>query len=163
MTTPALLTALAAAAPQASEPQILDLDGTLFVVLGLFLVLAVVLNQLLWKPYLKVKTERIARVDGYKEEATKAEAMAAERLTRVEAELAEARKLGAGELSLARSEAQAREATLVAEAQASSQRALTEARQKLDQALAAQRASLETRARELGREAAQRVLGRAVS
>jgi len=53
---------LAPAAPQSHEPQLIDLDGTLFVQLGLFLLAVVVLYRFLWKPYLRVRDERVTRV-----------------------------------------------------------------------------------------------------
>ena len=115
-------------APQSHEPQLIDIDHTVFVQLGLFLLLILVLSRLLWKPYLRVRGERVARVEGYREEAARLEADAQQRLDRAEAALAEARRVGAGERAVARAEAQAREQTLLAEANAAAQKALGEAR-----------------------------------
>ena len=53
---------LLTAAPEAHEPQLIDIDHTVFVQLGIFLVLFLVLSKFLWKPYLRVRTERVARV-----------------------------------------------------------------------------------------------------
>lgn len=160
--TPASLLIGVANAPQSPDQQLLDIDQTLFIQLGLFVVLALLMNQLLWKPYLRVRAERVSRGQGYRDEAARMEKDAETRLVRVDKELAEARRQGSGELALARAEAQAREQTLIAEAQASAQVALADARAKLDAALAGQRATLESRASSLGREAAERVLGRPV-
>ena len=101
---------------------------TVFVQLGIFLLLMLVLGQFLWKPYLRVRTERVARVEGYREEAVRLEADAQQRLARADAALAEARRVGAGERAVARAEAHAREQTLLAEATAATQRKLAEAR-----------------------------------
>ncbi|MDX2023187.1 MAG: ATP synthase F0 subunit B [Deltaproteobacteria bacterium] len=170
--TPAFLTslldatqtvALGVAAPQAAESQLLDVDGTVFVMLGLFLVMLAVLTPLLWKPYLKIKAERSTRVDGYRAEAEKMALNAQAQFDKVEKELAAARREGAGSLAVARSEAQAREQTVLAEAHAKARAVLTEAKAKLDAALAAQKANLNQRAESLGREAASKVLGRSVS
>src|SRR5262245_8654702 len=84
-------------APQSPDQQLLDIDGTFFVMLGIFLLTMFVLNQLLWKPYLRVRGERVARVDGYRDEAKRLEGEAASRLQRVEAELADARRAGSAE------------------------------------------------------------------
>src|SRR5262252_5615191 len=100
-----------AVAPTSHEPQLIDLDGTTFIQLGLFLLLMAVLNRFLWKPYLKVRGERTDRVDGYRQEAARLEADAASRLARAEAALAEARRVGSGERAVARAEAHAREQT----------------------------------------------------
>jgi F0F1-type ATP synthase membrane subunit b/b' len=102
------LIAETASAPQVHAPQLIDLDGTVFVQLGLFLILALVLTRLLWKPYLRVRSERVTRVEGYRQEAARMEVEAAARLARAEADLAEARRVGSGERVVARAEAHAR-------------------------------------------------------
>ena len=106
-----VLSLLADSAPPAEvhSPQLIDVDGTVFVQLGLFLVLALVLTKLLWKPYLRVRTERVARVEGYREEAARLETDAQQRLARADAALAEARRKGADQRAVARGEAHARE------------------------------------------------------
>lgn len=150
-------------APQAHHPQLIDVDGTIFVQLALFALLAVVLTKLLWNPYLRVRSERVTRVDGYKKDAIRMEADAATRLARAEAALAEARRLGSGERAVARAEAQAREQTLVAEAQAEAQRTLAAARTKLEATVATERTRLVASARDIALGAARRILGREVS
>jgi F-type H+-transporting ATPase subunit b len=160
-----VLSLLANSAPavEVHSPQLIDVDGTVFVQLGLFLVLAYVLTKLLWKPYLRVRTERVSRVDGYRKEAHRMETDAAARMTKAEAELAEARRAGSGDRAAARVEARAREQQLVAAAQADAQRALAAARTKLDGVVATERARAQAGARELGVQAAQRILGREVA
>src|SRR4051812_38209807 len=91
-------------APQSHEPLLIDLDNTLFVQLGLFLLLVVVLHRFLWKPYLRVREERVTRIDGFREEAARIEADAVARLARTEAQLEEVRRIGAVERAAARSE-----------------------------------------------------------
>ena len=152
-----------ATAPQVHEPQLIDIDGTIFVQLGLFLLLVAVLHRFLWKPYLAVRGERVTRVDGYRQEAERLDAEADARMARAEAELAEARRLGVGERAVARAEAMAREHTLLAEAQAAAQRTLAQARAQLDAMLTAERTQLQQKAIEIGREAAKKVLGREVT
>jgi F0F1-type ATP synthase membrane subunit b/b' len=153
----------AGAAPPASEQQLLDVDGTVFVMLGLFFVVLFVLTQWLWKPYLRVRQERVSRVEGYREQATKLEADAAARLARVEAQLAEARRVGSAERARARNDAQAREQQIVAEAQAAAARALADARARVEAAYAGERAKLQGRASSLGAEITEKVLGRPVA
>src|SRR3954453_18707788 len=106
MSTNLFLTALAEVAPQSPEPQVLDVDGTAWLMLGLFLLVVFILTQWLWKPYIRVREERVARVDGYRGEADRLEKEAATRLARVEAQLAEARRVGSAERSRSRAEAQ---------------------------------------------------------
>jgi F-type H+-transporting ATPase subunit b len=157
------LVAAASAAPQSADAQLMDVDGTLFVMLGIFVVLAFVLNKVFWGPYLKVKEQRVLRVDGYREQAKGLEAEAKTRFAKVEAELAEARRIGSAERGRTRVETQAREQAIVAEALASAQKTLADARARVEAAVTAERAALKARAEALGRDAAERVLGRKVS
>jgi F-type H+-transporting ATPase subunit b len=150
-------------APQAPEPLLIDIDHTLFVQLGLFLLVVIVLQRFLWKPYLRIREERVTRIDGFRDQAARIEADAVARLARTEGQLEEARRIGAGERAVARAEARAREQTLLAEAQAAAQRTLAEARAKLDTTLAVERTKLQAKADEIGREAARKILGREVS
>src|SRR5262245_27118483 len=145
------------------EPQLLDVDGTVFVQLGIFLILMFVLHRLLWRPYLKVRSERVTRVEGYRHDAERMEADAAERLARAEAALAEVRRVGSGERALAREEARAREQTLLAQAQAHARSTLADAQHNLENRVGAERAKIQGAAEELGRQAVRRILGREVS
>jgi F-type H+-transporting ATPase subunit b len=157
------LALLLTAAPQAHEPQLIDVDGTIFLQLGIFLVLMFVLGRFLWKPYLRVRTERVARVEGYREEAVQLEADAQQRLARADAALAEARRTGAGERAVARAEAHAREQTLLAEATAAAQRKLADARGRLTAAVQVERQKLESESSQVAAEAARKILGREVT
>lgn len=150
-------------APQAGESQLLDIDNTVFVMLGLFLVLAFILTQWLWKPYLRVREERVRRVEGAREEADRLEADAAGRLARIEAQLAEARKAGQAERAQARTAAVAREQEIVSAAQEAARKQLIEARGKLETALTTERARLAAHANALGREIAEKALGRGLA
>ena len=150
-------------APVSNEPQLIDLDGTFYLQLGLFFLLMLLLSRLLWKPYLRVQQERVSRVDGYREEAARLEAGAKQRLDRAEAALAEARRVGAGERVVARAEAHTREQTLLAEANAAAQKTLAEARARIATTVDAERAKLRTGAAETAREVARKILGREVS
>jgi len=163
MTSDPLLVSMAAGAPHAAEQQLLDIDGTVFVTLGLFLLMLFLLKPLLWTPYLKVRQERSTRIEGYREDAERMDKEAEARFEKIQAELAETRRQGAGELAMARAEAQGREQTITAEANAKAQATLKEAGEKLEQAMAREKASLRSRAEALGREAASQVLGRSVS
>jgi F-type H+-transporting ATPase subunit b len=161
-----LLVSLALAsdpAPQSGEQQLLDVDLTVVVMLLIFGVVMVVLTRWLWKPYLRVREERVTRVEGYRAEATRLESEAAARLDRVEAQLVDARRVASAERNSARSEAQAREQKLVQEAQARAQQALAEARGRLETAFASERANLQKRASVLGAEITEKVLGRPVT
>ena len=157
------LLVLASPALTSHEPQLIDLDSTIFIQLGIFLLLTLVLWRLLWRPYLRVRGERVTRVEGYRQEAAALEANAADRLNKAEGALAAARKLGAGERATARAEAQAREQVILADANAEAQKTLAAARARLDGTLATERAKLEAQTREVAQTAARRILGREAS
>ena len=157
------LALLLSAAPESHEPQLIDIDGTVFVQFGIFVVLALILWRFMWRPYLRVRGERVARVEGYREEATKMDADAQQRLARAEAALAEARRAGAGERNVARAEAHAREQTLLAEANAAANRTLADARKRLEGTLAGERAKLNAQAADVAMAAARKILGREVA
>ena len=153
----------AVVASQSPEPQLIDLDGTALVQLGLFLVLVLVLGRFLWRPYLKVLGERTTRVDGYKQDAVRLEAEAAGRLAKAEAALAEVRRVGVGERAAARAGAHVREQELLAAATAAAQKTLADARARVNATLTAERAKLQQTATDIGTQAARKILGREVS
>jgi F-type H+-transporting ATPase subunit b len=117
----------------------------------------------LWKPYLRVRDERVARVEGAREKAVQLEAEAAARLSRIEGALAEARRAGTTENSRLRLEAQAREQQILAEAQAAARKLMTEARAQLDATVAAEKATLQQQTALLAREIAEKALGRGLA
>jgi len=153
-------TTMLGAAPRSPEVQLLDIDGTVFVMLGIFLVLLGILWLFLWKPYLRVRDERVCRIEGAREKATQLEADAAARLTRIEIGLAEARRAGLAETTKLRTEAQAREQKIITEAQDAARKMMIEARAKLDAALATEKANLQQQTSLLGRQIAEKTLGR---
>ena len=110
------LALLLTAAPEAHEPQLIDVDATVVVQLGIFLLLLVVLGRWLWRPYLRLRTERVERVEGYREEAARLEADAQQRLTRADLALAEARGRLSATLDGARKTLEAQSSDMAMEA-----------------------------------------------
>jgi len=153
----------ASAAPQAAESQLLDLDGTIVIMLGIFLLSLLVLWLSLWRPYLRVRDERVARVEGAREKAAELESEAAARLARIETALAEARRVGEADTAKLRLQAQASEQQIVAEAQAAARKLLVEARAKLAQTVATEKAGLEQQTTSLAQEIAEKALGRSLA
>jgi len=147
-------------APRSAEAQLLDVDGTVVIMLGLFLVLMLVLWHFLWKPYLAIRDDRVARVEGARKEASALEAEALARTARVESDMAEARRSANAELAKLRLAAQAKEQQIVGEAQAAAQKSLAESLAKLEVALNTERANLKSHTASLAREMAEKTLGR---
>src|SRR5262245_46180826 len=92
-----------------APPPLIDVDGTFFLQLGLFLIMAFVLNAVLFKPYLRMRAERERSIDGARDEAHKMEAKARAIVTDYDAQLTRARQRGAEERARLRQEAAARE------------------------------------------------------
>ncbi len=149
-----------ASAPQAAEAQLLDVDGSVFIMLGIFLVLLLILWQFMWKPYLRVRDERVARTDGVRATAAELESKAAARLARIETALAEARKSGIAEMARLRQDAQTKERQIIAESQQAARKMLAEARAKLDASVATEKAALQNETSALARQIAEKALGR---
>ena len=107
-----------------------------------------------------MRDERVARVDGAREKAAQLDADSATRLARIETALAEARRNGNIETAKLRLEAQAREQQIITEAQEAARKMMVEARAKLDAALATEKANLQKHTDPLGRQIAEKALGR---
>jgi len=110
--------------------------------------------------YLRVRDERVARVEGAREKAAKLEADAATRLSRIESALAEARRVGLAETNQMRRVAQEREQQLLTEAQQTAHKLLVQARAQLDATLATEKANLQKHTDLLARQIAEKALGR---
>src|SRR5215510_5797233 len=75
----------------ASGHPLIDIDGTVFVQFGLFLVLFVVARSLLFKPYLALRERRKAGIEGARAEAERMTAQADAKLADYEKQFAAAR------------------------------------------------------------------------
>ena len=75
----------------AKEHPLIDIDGTVFLQLGVFAVLFFVSNKLLFQPYLRLREARRAGIEGAREEADRMTAEADAKLADFEKSLATAR------------------------------------------------------------------------
>ncbi|MDB4944878.1 MAG: synthase sector subunit b [Labilithrix sp.] len=139
-----------------------DLDASLFVQLGFFLILLFVLKPTLFDPMMRLFEEREKRIEGTRHRATKEDEKSAKALAKYEAILATARESGASERDAIRAEGTRREQALLAQVRAEVAATLERGRAQIDQEATVARAQLRTEARALGRQAASRVLGREV-
>ncbi len=142
---------------------LIDLDFTIFIQFALFLILWFVATKMLFKPYLKMREDRTAGIDGAREEAVKMGEEADARMADYEDRLAKARDRALDEQRKIRAEATAhqREVTDKAREQALSamEQSFVAVREQTDAA----RADLMPRADELARDIASRLLGREVA
>jgi F-type H+-transporting ATPase subunit b len=147
----------------ASGDAIIDIDWTAVVQLGLFLILFVVANALLFQPYLRLRERRRQGIQGAREEATRMTAEADARLVDYETKLAAARTRAGDEQRKVRSDAAAYERETTDAARKTATKALEEANAKVQADTEAARAQLLPQANALAKSMASRLLGREVA
>ena len=140
-----------------------DLDLTLFVQLGFFLVLLFVLKPTLFDPMMRLFEEREKRIEGTRHEATKEDERSAKALAKYEAITAKGREAGAVERDALRAEGTKREQEILAQVRAEVAATLEQGRAAIAAETRTARQELEGEVRALGRETASRVLGREVT
>jgi F-type H+-transporting ATPase subunit b len=140
-----------------------DLDASLLIHLGFFLVLLLVLKPALFDPMMKLFEEREKRIEGTRHRATKEDERSAKALAKYEASLNKARDEGARERDALRAEGQKREADLMGRVRAEVSKTLESGRTEITKEAEAARLQLRTEAHALGRDMAARVLGREVA
>lgn len=147
----------------ASGHPLIDIDGTVFVQFGLFLLLFVVANKLLFKPYLDLRERRKAGIEGARAEAERMTATADAKLADYEKQLAVARDRANEEGRKVRAEAAAHEKDVTDKARSEAQKAIDEATAKMKQETEAARLQLLPQANTLARQIASKLLGREVA
>jgi F-type H+-transporting ATPase subunit b len=140
-----------------------DLDASLVVQIGLFILLMVILKPLLFDPMMKLFQERENKIEGTRREATKEDKRSAEALAKYEKVIAKARDEGGAERDQLRSQGQKKEAEILARVRAQTTTTVEEGRKQIASDAKAARTALETESNALGRSIASRVLGREVT
>jgi F-type H+-transporting ATPase subunit b len=157
-----LLTLINAAAEEHAAP-LIDLDGTLFVQLALFLIMLFVLSRFLFRPYLQMREQRGKGIDGARHEAHEMEARASKMVADYDAKLTRAKQRGGDERNRLRAEAATRERQVLGAARDEAGRVLGDARKTIAQQSDAARATLSAEAGTLARQMATKILGREVA
>jgi F-type H+-transporting ATPase subunit b len=140
-----------------------DLDASLLVQLGLFVVLLLVLKPALFDPMMKLFEEREKRIEGTRHAATKEDEKSAKAHSKALAIVAKGRDAGALERDTLRAEGVKREAELMSQVRAEVAATMERGRADIGTEAHAARQQLRTDARGLARDMASRVLGREVS
>ena len=140
----------------------MDLDATLFILIGIFLVLYIILRFTLFRPILRLLDERQARIEGTRKVAEELRERAEEAAREYQALLKEARAKGA-ELKLSlRQEGQRLERQLVDEVHRETEAQLSAGKAELQAEAERATAQVQREVAALSREAAARLLGRPV-
>jgi F-type H+-transporting ATPase subunit b len=140
-----------------------DADLSLFVQLGLFVVLLLVLKPTLFDPMMKLFEEREARIEGTRNQATKTDIKSAKAKAKADSIVAKGREEGTVAREALRAEGVKREADLMNLVRAATAKTLEEGRAATGTDADAARKQLRLDAHSLGREMAARVLGREVA
>lgn len=142
---------------------LIDIDSTVFIQFGLFLLLFWVANKWMFQPYLALRQRRKDGIEGARAEAERTSAQADAKLADYEAKLAAARAKGNEEGHKVRAEATAHEREVTETARASAQKTSDEAHAKMRAETDAARAELMPQADALAKKIASRLLGREVA
>lgn len=145
----------------ASAP-VVDIDGTAFVQLGIFLLLMLILQPLLFRPWLETRERRAQAIAGAVAEADRLRGKADALGSEYAAKLASAREEAASIRSDAHRISETDRARLVASARADAGRDLEQTREKAVREAEEARQALGAQIEGLAREVASKVLGRAV-
>lgn len=145
-----------------SGGSIIDLDGTVFVQLGMFAIAFVVLYGLVFKPMLALLEAREVAIDGARDEAKRLEVEVKEKQASFEAELRKVRSASGEERDRLRAEGQDLERKLLETVRTETQGSLESAKTRLAGEAQTARQRLETTRAELARDIASKVLGREV-
>lgn len=150
-------------APLKAEHPLIDIDGTVFIQLALFLLVAFIGSRLLFRPYLKMRDERTAGIAGARDEAARLSAEADARVAHYERQLETARTRAQEERRKMRGEAAARQREVTETARSESARAFDDAKAKVKRETDAARAELLPRANQVAADIASALLGRKVA
>jgi F-type H+-transporting ATPase subunit b len=145
-----------AAVVWASARSIVDVDATVFVQLGLFLLCFLLLRGLVFKPLLRLVDERRAQTLGMREEAKQLDSDADERNKKVLRALQQTKLEGQTERERMRQQSKQREQEILRTAKEEAARLQDTARAKVE----AQRAEAERAGTEQARELAAGIAGR---
>lgn len=136
---------------------------TFYVMVVAFFVFAMVLSKLILQPTQALLAERARRTSGALAEATRMQAEARALKDELAATLDRARHAGSTAGEQIRREAEANERALLEEARAQAARTLEEVRARVATESATARTALQEQAGLLGKQAAEKILGRAVA
>lgn len=145
------------------EHPLIDIDGTILIQFGLFLLMALVVTNWLFKPYLKMREERDKGIDGARKEAESMSSEADARLADYESQLSEARARAYDEQRKLRTEAAAYQAEVTDKARTEASSAIEESRANVREQVEAARAELMPQAEALAGQMTAKLLGRKVA
>ena len=140
----------------------IDLNLTLIIQLFIVLTLVVILSQIVFKPFLATLQERKDRVKRSEEQARDLQHRAEEQMERYRESIAAAHAQGATIRDRIRKESLAKEMEILKKAMEEANRIIQDIKVRIADEMEAARAGLQSRAKDLSREIAGRILGRSI-
>ncbi|MEK7850784.1 MAG: hypothetical protein AAB275_02770 [Deltaproteobacteria bacterium] len=140
----------------------ISLNFTLFIQMGLFLVLMLILNRFVFRPMVALLEDREKRIKDPGADAKGMEAEVEKMRLKYEATLNDAKMKAIEERNRLRKEGTDREQELVKAAYKVSEETLSEVKGKIEKELSAARATLRIEAASISASVAEKLLGRAV-
>jgi F-type H+-transporting ATPase subunit b len=141
------------------EAGMVDIDLSFLVMLGLFLVFAVLLHGLVLKPLIAAQEKRFASMGGAREGASEAELRAAERRIEYESALTKARQDAVLVRDQIKQDAERQSAATLEAVNSTAQRQIGEGQTQLAAVAATARAEMKAQVEALSSELASRLLG----
>lgn len=145
-----------------SSAPILDVDGTLFLYIGVFFVLFFFLRAIVFRPVMALFDEREKATVGAREEAKQLERTAEDKLHAFETEMTKVRSEAGAERDRLRAEGTRLERTLTDKVRNESDQLVRDAEQRMNDEAAKIRADIHKGSPELARQIAEKLLGREV-
>jgi F-type H+-transporting ATPase subunit b len=140
----------------------LDINSTLFIQIGNFLLLLLLLNFLLFRPIRRILVQRREEVTSLENMISDFDNRAEQKEKGIEEGMANARKDGFQEKESLRGQGQAEEQEVLQKASSSAEDKIGKAREELESKIADVRKVLEDQTASFSRELAEKILGRSI-
>ena len=141
----------------------IKIDQTLLIQFVLFVTFMLVLNRVLFRPFLKFFEERHTRIYGTQEEAERLKGKTEGMISRYEEELKEGRLRALEEKLKIREEAKQKAREIIEEVQGKIQKEIPVAREQIRKETEKALEELKGRSEEMAREVAEKILGRSLA
>lgn len=145
-----------------TAPPLVDIDGTIFIQLGIFLLLLLALTRLVFRPYLALRQERYQNIEGAKEEAQHFQKDIQEKMATYEEQILQARKEAVVIRTGLRQEGEQKATQIISQAQTKAEADIEASRQRMEKSAQAAQLALRTRADQIAQMIAKKLLGREV-
>lgn len=139
---------------------VIDFDYTIFVQAAIFLVLFVFMRKFVFLPYLESRKEREHTIEDAQKRSEESQGLTAERLAHYDEQIKITRQLAAAKRTEERVEGEKEAQKVLSKARKEADENIEKAREKIQSSVPAAQLALQTKADELAKAIAAKVLGR---